>query len=244
MSFPSPQLAFSAQEHLRHTKSIYASITDHEVVLLKNSCLSFPSTFVGLVCDTKVVFSLPVPDFERSVCSCMAWTANQNRVMHPPANSNGTLSPEGLHMKLNFVSEEEERTILNFLCIDKDTCWEILSRRRVRHFGMRFDYTKNCAVPFDSCEGDATLPAPIADMADRISKYQQQRHPGKKIEELIPNQCTVNLYDPGAGIPPHIDTHSPFTEFVVSACCLDGFCDCYQLLHCLECLVLSLMFFL
>lgn len=30
------------------------------------------------------------------------------------------------------------------------------------------------------------------------------------------DQCTVNEYKPGAGIPPHTDSHAPFEEILIS----------------------------
>jgi alkylated DNA repair dioxygenase AlkB len=40
---------------------------------------------------------------------------------------------------------------------------------------------------------------------------------GKRYEHgFQPDQCTVNKYNAGHGIPPHIDTHSAFTHLIVS----------------------------
>jgi alkylated DNA repair protein alkB family protein 8 len=33
---------------------------------------------------------------------------------------------------------------------------------------------------------------------------------------VTPNQVTVNEYIPGQGISPHVDTHTPFGEFIFS----------------------------
>ena len=42
------------------------------------------------------------------------------------------------------VSEEEEQEILAALDLG---AWEALARRRVQHYGFRFDYSVNAAVP-------------------------------------------------------------------------------------------------
>ena len=36
------------------------------------------------------------------------------------------------------------------------------------------------------------------------------------------DQLTVNDYQPGQGIPPHVDTHSPFQELFISLSLLSG----------------------
>lgn len=33
---------------------------------------------------------------------------------------------------------------------------------------------------------------------------------------IRPDQLTVNIYEPGGGIPPHVDSHSPFEESIAS----------------------------
>lgn len=38
----------------------------------------------------------------------------------------------------------------------------------------------------------------------------------ENLQSFQPDQITVNIYEPGQGIPPHVDTHSAFEEPIVS----------------------------
>lgn len=37
-----------------------------------------------------------------------------------------------------------------------------------------------------------------------------------------PDQLTINIYEPGNGIPSHVDTHSAFSETIASLSLLSG----------------------
>lgn len=68
-----------------------------------------------------------------------------------------------------------------------------------------------------------------------ITKIIQQfsTNSNKTLQSFKPDQITVNIYDPGQGIPLHIDTHSAFEEPIISLSLLSDivieFRDCANL---------------
>jgi alkylated DNA repair protein alkB family protein 8 len=76
------------------------------------------------------------------------------------------------------------------------------SRKRLsQHFGHHFDYTT-----FGASETHFTpVPPYISDLLPRLP-----------VQDYLPDQFTVQYYPPGAGIPPHVDTHSMFGEALYS----------------------------
>lgn len=96
---------------------------------------------------------------------------------------------------------------------------EAMKNRRVFHYGYEFDYSINSALR-------ETQPIP-AILINLITKFNQIDSKYK------PDQITVNIYEPGQGIPPHVDTHSAFEESIVSLSLLSDvvmeFRDCANL---------------
>jgi alkylated DNA repair protein alkB homolog 8 len=93
----------------------------------------------------------------------------------------------------------------------------------VRHYGFQFEYGSNIVNP------DQPLDEKIPDECDFVSKRLTEQ----KLVAWVPEQLTVNQYEPGqgsfenilmnfssnlvlTGIPPHIDTHSAFLEPIMS----------------------------
>ncbi|KAG2425074.1 hypothetical protein HXX76_013983 [Chlamydomonas incerta] len=89
--------------------------------------------------------------------------------------------------------------------VGQGTGWEVLAKRRVQHYGYRFDYlTRNV----DLAKPLGPLPAWAAQLAARIGELPQV--------SMRMDQLTVNEYEPGVGLSPHIDTHSAFTGPIIS----------------------------
>ena len=106
----------------------------------------------------------------------------------------------GLSIIRDVVSEIEEAAMLDHIHAGD---WENLSHRRVQHYGYKFIYGANSINP-DNKQGELPTWTKI---------------PLKNMESLqLPDfdQCTVNDYKPGDGIPPHTDSHAPFEEPLVS----------------------------
>lgn len=80
-----------------------------------------------------------------------------------------------------------------------------MKNRRVFHYGYEFDYSSNRALK-------KTEPIPIVITAF-ITKLIVSN---ASLANFKPDQVTVNVYEPGQGIPPHVDTHSAFEEPIVS----------------------------
>lgn len=117
--------------------------------------------------------------------------------------------PQGLTLTENLLSPEDYdgvlRSILSaFQAIECDTSEVVTPRgakkpkrkRTAIHYGPQFDYLTNHVVE---------NPTPIPDwMAPIITKLPVEI-----------NQATLQYYPPGAGIPPHIDTHSCFGSHII-----------------------------
>ncbi|XP_065344849.1 alkylated DNA repair protein alkB homolog 8 [Cloeon dipterum] len=138
-------------------------------------------------CDFFVVFVKNIPEF----------------ALHSEASL-----PAGLILLENFVSPEEEIALL------KSVDWtsatpeqgQSLKHRQVRHFGYQFEYGSNNVNPEKPL--DAKIPSVCSPVFDRVVQ--------REITAWVPDQLTVNQYEPGQGIPPHIDTHSAFEDPILS----------------------------
>lgn len=120
--------------------------------------------------------------------------------------------PEGLILLPNFLTKPEENMLLRAINIE-DVEQNDLKHRRVKHFGYQFIYGENNV--------DATKP-----LNEKIPKECDILWPRLKTEMAklglptwdwdVPDQLTVNIYEPGQGIPPHVDTHSAFLDPILS----------------------------
>ena len=113
-------------------------------------------------------------------------------------------TPNGLNVMEEFVSEEEEVDLL--ACLHWDTSSTELKHRRVKHFGYTFLYESNNIDRENPLPGG--LPKEVEPLLDRLIS--------KRIISVRPDQLTVNQYEPGQGIPPHVDTHSAFEDTLIS----------------------------
>ncbi|GFS77327.1 alkylated DNA repair protein alkB homolog 8 [Nephila pilipes] len=115
--------------------------------------------------------------------------------------------PPGLILINDFLNEEEEKEFLETITFD-DVCDEkaILKHRKVKHYGYEFIYGSN------NIDKNKRLDEKIPDVCiPHLQRLVTLRYLSK-----IPDQLTVNHYLSGQGIPPHIDTHSPFEDGIVS----------------------------
>jgi len=77
--------------------------------------------------------------------------------------------------------------------------WESLARRRVKHYGFEFRYL----TP------DVDPGAPIEPIPPLVGALLARLRAAGATDRL--DQLTVNEYEAGVGLSPHIDTHSAFT---------------------------------
>jgi len=128
----------------------------------------------------------------------------------------------GLRLVENFVSEEEEASLMAFA--DGDGRWDGSLSRRVQHYGAAFDYVTRGARAVPPAAGSASasgagpgapassLPAELAGLVRRVGAAAGA--PAGHAE--APNQVTFNEYIPGQGISSHVDTRVVFGAAVCS----------------------------
>lgn len=112
--------------------------------------------------------------------------------------------PNDFRVLMNFISEEEEAELMSVIREYMQN-EKTLKSRKVIHFGYDFDYDKNMASSHPS-------PNPIPTTCEPII----QRMFDTGILREKPDQLTVNIYEPGSGIPSHVDTHSAFGDTITS----------------------------
>lgn len=105
-----------------------------------------------------------------------------------------------------FISPEEEQELAE--CVNWSGDDESLKHRQVKHFGYQFLYGSN-NVDVDNPMADG-----IPERCDKLWSRLQEKVP--HLDRLQPDQLTMNKYEVGQGIPPHVDTHSAFTGEIIS----------------------------
>lgn len=88
---------------------------------------------------------------------------------------------------------------------------ETLKSRKVIHFGFEFNYDNNMASEQPSSNSMPLTCQPIIDRMLDVGIFREK-----------PDQLTVNIYEPGNGIPSHVDTHSAFSDTIASLSLLSG----------------------
>ncbi|XP_062842129.1 alkylated DNA repair protein alkB homolog 8 [Trichomycterus rosablanca] len=117
--------------------------------------------------------------------------------------------PPGLSVLEDFVSPELEARLLqavDWTSHSDVTVQKELKHRRVKHYGYEFRYDNN------NVDKDKPLPGGLPSVCDAVlQKCVCEGH-----ISVLPDQLTVNQYEIGQGIPPHVDTHSPFEDTILS----------------------------
>ncbi|KAG8584701.1 hypothetical protein GDO81_004726 [Engystomops pustulosus] len=115
--------------------------------------------------------------------------------------------PPGLRIAENIVSPEEELVLLDSIQWETDNSnQKSLKHRRVKHYGYEFRYDNN------NVDKDQPLPGGLP----KFCNVLLDRCVAQGLIQNMPDQLTVNQYEPGQGIPPHIDTHSAFEDEIIS----------------------------
>ncbi|XP_042136353.1 tRNA (carboxymethyluridine(34)-5-O)-methyltransferase ALKBH8 isoform X3 [Peromyscus maniculatus bairdii] len=118
--------------------------------------------------------------------------------------------PPGLLVVEEIISSEDEKMLLESVNWTGNTgdqnFQKSLKHRRVKHFGYEFHYENN------TVDKDKPLPGGLPDICNSIlEKWLKEGYIKHK-----PDQLTINQYEPGHGIPAHIDTHSAFEDEIIS----------------------------
>lgn len=109
----------------------------------------------------------------------------------------------GMLVLPNFCTSDEEEKIIEHIIIEgSNGRWQSLKSRTVQHYSFKFDYSTK-SVNREQIIADKGLPEWVEPI---IEKYMERF----ENKPLRPNQLTLNRYDPGGGIPFHVDTHSSF----------------------------------
>lgn len=137
--------------------------------------------------------------------------------------------PPGLILLENFIEVEEELALLECVCFNETedvgkyldvpslissrnlttaVLGSTLKHRAVQHYGYEFLYGSN------NVDVNHPLERKIPSQCDFLWPRLRGRHIDLQISE--PDQLTVNRYQPGQGIPPHVDTHSAFLDPIMS----------------------------
>ena len=110
---------------------------------------------------------------------------------------------KGLYILNNFITNDEESNILNYIY---QNIWDDTIKRRTQHYGLKFEYK------YRKIEDESSVNNFPKWLSELVNKLRENEH----LKDFNPNQCTINEYTPGAGIAPHIDTHSCFSDTIVS----------------------------
>ncbi len=108
----------------------------------------------------------------------------------------------GLHYIPDYLTREEQDQLL---AIINDQPWLTDLKRRVQHYGYRYNYTHRSVDP-------SMFLGPLPDWAAQLAeRLQQDGWVGYGLDQLI-----VNEYEPGQGISSHVDCVPCFGDTILS----------------------------
>ena len=123
---------------------------------------------------------------------------------------------QGLHYQPSFLTQEDERKILD--AIDNRGVWLNDLRRRVQHYGYRYDYKSR---GIDPSMRAASFPGWLSELAQQVID-------GLRLDSVF-DQAIINEYLPGQGIYGHVDCEPCFDETIASlslgSCCIMDFVE-------------------
>jgi alkylated DNA repair dioxygenase AlkB len=119
---------------------------------------------------------------------------------------------QGLTCLSEFISNEQEAELLDHIDVQP---WITELKRRVQHYGYRYDYK---ARGVNAADNLGPLPSWLESYANALRT--------QGIFSRVPDQIIVNEYQPGQGISAHIDCIPCFGEPIASlslgsACMMD-----------------------
>ena len=110
--------------------------------------------------------------------------------------------PNGLTYLENYISKDEADRLVKEI---DAAVWRTDLKRRVQHYGYRYDYKARQARRGDYL---GPLPQPFQTLAERLTL--------EGYFQTTPDQVIVNEYQPGQGISAHIDCQPCFGETIAS----------------------------
>lgn len=116
--------------------------------------------------------------------------------------------PEGLIYLSDYIDESYADQIEKFLSSQPADLIN-LDKRRVRHYGYEFRYgTSDCDDTKPLTDQDNKMPEILENLFQKMLT--------DKLIQIVPDQMTVNFYEPGQGIPPHTDNVTAFGDSIIS----------------------------
>lgn len=125
--------------------------------------------------------------------------------------------PPGAGLIPDWITPAQEAALVAFLDAGE---WSGELKRRMRHFGYRYDYRARSATR-DSRIGP--LPEVLQGLAERLVV--------ERLFAAVPDQVIANEYLPGQGISAHVDCEPCFGEVVASLSLLSA---CEMRFRCVE----------
>ena len=119
-----------------------------------------------------------------------------------PENIQSSNIPPGLIYLPNYISQDFHDRLLTI--IDRNP-WLSDLKRRVQHYGYKYDYTKR-QVDYSMFLGN---------LPDWLFSIAQKLHHDLLVD-CLPDQAIVNEYNPGQGIAPHVDCVPCFDKTIIS----------------------------
>jgi len=116
-----------------------------------------------------------------------------------------SLAIPGLTYIRDYINVDEQNQLLNF--IDRQT-WSlesVESTRRIQQHGYRYDYKNGVLVAATHL---GLLPDWLHSIATRIHR--------DRLTTKIPDQATVNEYEPGQGLTSHVDCVTCFGNTIIT----------------------------
>jgi alkylated DNA repair dioxygenase AlkB len=110
--------------------------------------------------------------------------------------------PVGLSYWPAFITPAEQQFLVD--AIDAQ-CWSLELKRRVHHYGYRYDYTSRRV---DSSMYLGPMPRFVTDFLPRLQAVAEFGQ--------LPDQLIVNEYQPGQGISAHVDCEPCFNNRIAS----------------------------
>lgn len=116
--------------------------------------------------------------------------------------NNQNNQPSGLTYIPEYITLDEQSHLLNII---NQQVWSTKLKRRVQHYGYRYDY-KNGLLAASSYLG--ALPDWLQNIAERLFS--------DRLTAQLPDQVIINEYEPGQGISQHIDCVPCFGKTIIS----------------------------
>jgi alkylated DNA repair protein alkB family protein 8 len=120
--------------------------------------------------------------------------------------------PDGLVYIEDFIGNDYAKEICDFIMSDAskdETNLKELKHRKVKHYGYEFRYgTNDCDEAKQLTEESNRMPQVMNKLIDKMLH--------NNLIPTRPDQLTVNIYEPGQGIPPHLDNPLAFDDFIIS----------------------------